>query len=356
MEILNFKNCAFQNELQKRLQTYLDHKNQKGQFAEEAKAVILLFVVGGSYVSLIFFRPSLGIALPLLLVLALGLLGLGLNAFHEACHGNLSKHRWFNTLFALGFDVFGGISSTQYRFKHNVIHHRFTNLNSLDSDLDNVSILRLAPGFERFSVQRYQAFYAPALYLLLTATWLFNDLERLWTKRCGQHRMPEYSAGQVFIQILLKCIYIFLALAVPILIFGWVHALLGFLFVHSVMGFLIALIFQVAHVVEECEFPRESTLLPYSRFEHQLRTTANFANGTFWDFWLGGLNYQIEHHLFPNLSYRHFPAVSKIVKEVAEAYGKPYHSFPTFRSAVASHFRHVKSMGRVEESTRLLSR
>lgn len=353
MEALRYAKAKsdFSTELQARVEAYFKglegdegRSKLKGGRLELAKAIAFAVLTVGSY-GLLMLSPPLFLAIPLLVLLAFSILGLGLNALHEACHGNLSSKAKVNSIFAHGFDVVGGISAVQYRFKH-TIHHRFTNLGKLDSDLDNVSILKLAPAFPSLKLHRFQHIYASVLYLLTTATWMLNDLERLVSKKTGAHKMPRYSGSQIAYQLIGKSVYIGLALVLPISVWGWAAGLFGFFFVHAVMGSAIALIFQVAHAVEDCEFPNDpSSHLPFSREEHQLQTTANFANGSFWDFWLGGLNYQIEHHLFPNVSYRHFPELSKIVRSTAEKHGVQYRHFPTFRAAIASHYQHLRVMG-----------
>ena len=125
--------------------------------------------------------------------------------------------------------------------------------------------------------------------------------------------------------------------------------LLGFFIMHATAGLLLSLVFQSAHVVEETEnpIPDQEGRLEDEFMIHQLRTTANFATNSRWFSWFaGGLNFQIEHHLFPNISHIHYPALSKIVKECTLEYNLPYHEFPTMLNAVTSHFRKLKAIGR----------
>jgi linoleoyl-CoA desaturase len=80
---------------------------------------------------------------------------------------------------------------------------------------------------------------------------------------------------------------------------------------------------------------------------HQLKTTANFATKSKFVSWFtGGLNFQIEHHLFPHISHIHYPAISEIVKDVCKEYNIHYIEYPKVRLAVASHVAHLREMGR----------
>ena len=80
---------------------------------------------------------------------------------------------------------------------------------------------------------------------------------------------------------------------------------------------------------------------------HQLKTTANFATNNRVISWLvGGLNFQVEHHLFPRVSHVHYPEISKIIKNACQEFGVPYIEYPKMRMAVASHITHLKSLSR----------
>ena len=81
---------------------------------------------------------------------------------------------------------------------------------------------------------------------------------------------------------------------------------------------------------------------------HQIKTTANFATiSTFLTWFLGGLNYQVEHHLFPRISHIHYPNLAKIVKETCAEFDVTYTEFKTFASALKSHVQHLRHMGQL---------
>ncbi len=356
------KQDSFSYQIKERVAQYLKGQSPRGNWFTIVKSVLIMTMVIVFYVLIFTLKSkSTAVSISLCFGLAISILILGLNVLHEACHSNLSRFKSFNKFMSLGFDIFGGISSQQYCFKHNIIHHRFTNLGQFDADLDNVSILRLSPAFTKMNLHKWQWLYAPFLYSLITMTWAFDDIERLLSRKVAKHILPKYSKRDIFFQLFLKLIYFTLALVLPILVFGSLAGLLGFLFVHTIMGFSIALIFQMAHVVEVCDFPSANSQsdkieMNETFIEHQLRTTADFAHHPVIDFFLGGLNYQIEHHIFPNVSSRHYPEISKIIKATCEEYGVEYNYYPTLSAAAISHFRHLSLMGKNFSSVEHLSK
>jgi linoleoyl-CoA desaturase len=117
---------------------------------------------------------------------------------------------------------------------------------------------------------------------------------------------------------------------------------------HYIAGFILAIIFQPAHVVEGTEFPipDESKTLENTWAVHQLLTTTNFGNRSAWFTWyVGGLNFQIEHHLFPNICHVHYKSIAGIVRKTADEFGLPYKSFNTFLGALRGHTRLLKRLG-----------
>src|SRR5690606_23154492 len=115
-------------------------------------------------------------------------------------------------------------------------------------------------------------------------------------------------------------------------------------------GFCLAVVFQLAHVVEATQFPvadEGSGKIEQEWMVHQLSTTANFATGSHTVSWLlGGLNFQVEHHLFPRISHVHYPAINKLVKATCNEFGVTYLAHRTVVGALASHLRHIYRLSR----------
>ncbi|RYZ72856.1 MAG: hypothetical protein EOP09_02620 [Proteobacteria bacterium] len=301
------------------------------------RASIALGLLTALYTGMLVHSVSPLWGLPLFCI---GLLYLGLNAFHEASHGALSRSNIVNRLFACGFDVFVGVSSQQYRIKH-MIHHSHTNIDGWDQDLDTEGALRLSPEEPWKPHHRFQPFYALLLYSLLTLTWgPYYDMQRLRSGKIGQKKI-KFRRVDVIQQLALKGLHFAIFVILPWMLFGPV-ALLAYIGCHLILGIAIALVFQVAHVTSDCAFyERDQAVRDWTA--HQLATSANFSTRSHLArFFFGGLNYQGIHHLHPRVSYLHFPAIDEELKVL----GLHPIEYPTFSAAVVAHFRHLNKMGK----------
>ena len=136
----------------------------------------------------------------------------------------------------------------------------------------------------------------------------------------------------------------------PLFFHPLLHVLIAFVGIHLVLGFTLSIVFQLAHTVEGNTFPaphKETGNIENEWAIHQVETTANFAPRNKLAAWYqGGLNFQIEHHLFSNICHIHYPAISKIVEETCHELGISYVSYPTVRSAISGHYRFLREMGK----------
>ena len=302
-------------------------------------AVYLLFLLGGgSATEALLYGTGIG----------LGVAGLGFCVQHDASHGAYSARPGVNRLLARVLDLLGG-SSHVWRTKHNVIHHTYTNLVGVDQDLEAGVFARFAPGQRRRPIHRFQHVYMWPLYGLLTVKWMWvDDFVNVATGKLGPKDLPR-PRGWEWVGFLGGKVLAFgWLLVLPIAFHGLWIGLLFHLTGHVVAGVTMATVFQLAHCVEEAEFPPVPTP-EGERVEwavHQLRTTVDFARGNPVLTWLlGGLNFQAVHHLFPRVSHVHYPALSRIVAEVCTEHGVRYRSNPSFVRAVLSHARWLRRMG-----------
>jgi linoleoyl-CoA desaturase len=145
-----------------------------------------------------------------------------------------------------------------------------------------------------------------------------------------------------------KVIFIAWAIVVPLLVYPWWQVVVAFVGVSCVISFVMAVTFQLAHCVEEASFASADELR-VDKVEwavHEVQSTVNFCHRNRLLTWmLGGLNYQIEHHLFPALPHTHYPQLAPIVRRNCERHGIRYATQPTLRRALRSHSRHLRSMG-----------
>ncbi len=289
----------------------------------------------------------------LALLMGFGMAGIGLSVMHDANHGAYSKKKWVNTLMGYSINLLGA-NAFNWKMQHNVLHHTFTNIHNEDEDISPRGVLRMSPQSGWKYIHRYQHIYAWFLYGLMTIVWMtIRDFIRI--VRYQKNGMAKRHKAHIFSEwaILLssKAFYATYIFVLPMLITNltWWQLLIGIFVMHYLAGFVLAIIFQPAHVIEGTEYPvpDENRSLQTNWAVHQLRTTTNFGNSSRWFSWyVGGLNFQIEHHLFPNICHVHYRKLAAIVKNTAAEFGLPYKSVPTFLGALAGHARLLKQLGR----------
>lgn len=323
---------------------------QRGNWKLYSKTIILLVSLFTVYGIILSIQPPTLISLILCGLLGFIQATIGFNVMHDAAHGSYSDNSRLNNFIAfLGGDLMGG-STFLWKIKHNILHHTYTNIDGLDDDIAKYPIFRLSPHQGRRWFHKYQHIYSIPLYFFTTFNWiLFDDYWKLVTKKINTTEIRTMKTSDHVEFWLGKLINLSLFFILPIFVFGFWQALLGFFVMHAVLGLTLALVFQMAHAVEEAEFPEPND---QSKIEnewalHQVQTTVNFAMNNKVISWLvGGLNYQVEHHLYPKISHIHYPAISKIVRKTCSDLGITYHAFPTFWKALVSHFTYLKQVGR----------
>jgi linoleoyl-CoA desaturase len=314
------------------------------------KTLLLLGVTFGAYGLILSNQFTAWPMLGLSIVMGLGVAGIGFGIAHDALHGAYSSRDWVNRVLGFSFELMGA-SGYMWKITHNVIHHTYPNVHGLDEDLEVSPLLRLSPEAQHRPIHRYQHLYAFAAYSVTTLFWVFAKDYKYFLKRdLGPFKEKRHPVSQVLTLIASKAIYYGYALVIPLLVVNvpWWQVLIGFVAMHLTAGAVLGVVFQLAHVVEETEHPMPDSdgTMETAWMVHQMETTSNFANSNRLLTWyVGGLNHQVEHHLFPKVCSVHYPALSRIVREVAEKHGIPYHHHDTFREAVASHLRTLKWLG-----------
>jgi linoleoyl-CoA desaturase len=336
----------FTRVLKREVNAYFEENqiSQRANNAMKLKTVALLSLVVVPYGLILSNQFSVWSMWGLVVLTALGVAGVGFSVTHDALHGSYSSNRKVNSVLGFALDFLGG-SSYIWKLRHNVMHHTYTNIQGADVDLDVSIFIRLSPGSRHHPMQRYQKFYAFFAYCFATLHWvLVKDYINIFRRSMGPYRDIEHSRGQVALVIGMKLLYYFNTIALPLLVLDltWWQFAIGLFTFHFTAGFILTVVFQLAHVVEgPSHYATEGDeLMEDAWMIHQLRTTSNFARTNKPLSWfIGGLNYQIEHHLFPKICSIHYPAISPIVKRVAHEYGVPYFEQPTLRAAIVSHYR-----------------
>jgi len=314
------------------------------------KAGLIMVWFLGSFALLLTVKSGW---LQLLLCFSYGLAAsaVGFNIFHDANHGAMSSNHRVNMGWAMLTSSVLGPSRYLWSYKHNVLHHRLTNIHTWDDDLETRGFLRLTP--RQHWKRRYcgQHLFVFLLYAINAIEMVFvKDFIQYFTLRINSHqRIPAMSTVEKMEFWIAKAIYFTIFVAIPFALLPPGRVVTGFLIYEITLGLSLALVFSMAHQVESVDFPSPQGTPPTIGEEwgaHQMRTTANFANFHHgWNWFSGGLNHQIEHHLFPSMSHTHYVAIGRVVRRTADEFGLPYNHFETYGAALHSHYRLLRRLG-----------
>jgi len=321
------------------------------------KTVIMLLLYFGPYVIIVtgLAAGSAWFFFGLWFAMAWGMVGIGTCVMHDANHGTYSRKPKVNKFIGHILELIGGYSVT-WKIQHNELHHTYTNIAGLDEDIDGIKLLRFSPRQKRHWYHRYQHLYVWFFYMLMTLLWMTTK-DYTQVIRYRQHDLltkHQVSFRQAIFRItLFKVLYYGYIIVLPILFSGmpWYYVVFGFLMMHFIAGLFLACIFQPAHVVATSDFAipqgTNGRTMENSWAVHEVENTTNFApRNKFLTWFIGGLNFQIEHHLFTGICHVHYPQLAPIVKSVTKEFGLPYHEEPTFFKALGDHVRMLKKLGR----------
>ena len=332
--------------LDRRVQAFIDNRRVIDSPLMYAKAALLIGTAVWSYTVLVFQAQTTLTMLWSSTLLALALVGIGFNVQHDGNHGSFSRLPWVNRLAGFTLDLIGA-SSYFWKDKHNHNHHVFTNIPGEDADINLGPMARLSADHTWYWWHSYQHIYLWILYTAVHLRYLYSDLQRLALGK-NDGLTAGYPKGADMAWLLGgKVFFLTVAFVVPLTRHSVGHVLGAYVLVSMVMGLIFSVVFQLAHSVDVVEHPVATDLSQYPEWVvHQIATTANFAtNSRVAGFCLGGLNYQREHHLFPRISHVHYPALSKVVREVCAEHGVPCRENVTLLDALRSHYRFVRDMG-----------
>lgn len=341
---------AFQLALRQRVEAYfrLPGRRPRDCPVMYAKSAVLLGAFAASYGLLVFAAETWWHGLLLAVVLGLTGAAIGFNVEHDGSHQAYSDRVWINRLAAMTLELLGG-SSYLWRWKHGLFHHTYVNIAGHDPDIALGILARLSPHQRRRQHHRWQHVYLWAFYGLLPIKWqLIGDFRALITRRIGGQPVPRPRGGELLVFVAGKVVFFTGAFLVPLALHPAWAVLAGYAIATFVAGITLSVVFQMAHCVEEAEFPVPAE--PGGRVArawavHQVETTVDFARRSRVAAWLlGGLNFQIEHHLFPRICHVNYPAIATLVEQTCREFGIRYTAHRSFRAGLASHFRWLRRM------------
>lgn len=343
----------FVEEVRRRVAEYFASRqlSNKANAGMVAKTVILMTVFFGSFAALLTNALPGWAMFALCVVMGVAMAGLGFSVAHDALHGAYSDNPRVNALLGYTFDVLGA-NSYMWKITHNVVHHTYTNIHPIDEDLEVSPLLRLSPQATHRWFHRFQPWYALFAYSFSTLNWFVaKDFDLFTRKDLGPYTDKKHPRSEIAIMLASKVFFLGWSIVLPLLVLdvAWWQFALGYLTVHLVAGVILGVVFQLAHVVEQASHPVPDAVgrMEHGWMVHEMLTTANFSTGNRLLTWyVGGLNHQIEHHLFPKTCSVHYPAIMPIVREAAAKYGIPYHDNPTLAQAMRSHWAMLRRLGR----------
>ncbi len=339
--------------LNKRVNTYFKENNIKktGNWKLYSKAIFMFVLLLAPLVLLLTVSLPVYAQIIALILIGIGMAGVGMNVMHDANHGSFSSKKWVNKLMGSSIYILAG-NDYNWKVQHNVLHHTYTNIQGHDEDIEAGKIIRFSKHAKWFKIHKYQKYYAFFLYGLLTLNWaITTDFKQTYTylkRKLSYGKFPN-PATQWTKLIIGKIVYYAIWVALPLLIgYAWWQVLFGFLIMHYTAGIILSVIFQLAHVMPNTEMPLpdKNGTMKNTWAIHQLFTTSNFSpKNWFVEFYTGGLNRQVEHHLFSNISHIHYRDIAKIVKATAKEFSLPYNEYQSMRQAILEHYRQLKVLG-----------
>ncbi len=347
---------SFYDAIKKDVEEYFAN-NHLSKHANTTMKIKTIVMVSLYFVPFAVILSGLGAVSPWLfyglwITMGIGIVGIGASVMHDSNHGAYSENGNVNKALGALLNLIGGYDQN-WKIQHNILHHTYTNLDGLDEDIEGTVLIRMSPHRPLWRIHKYQHIYSWFLYSLMNVMWVFvKDYKLIFRYHKNDLlRKQKLTLRKALIEVtVIKSLYLIVTLGVPLLVSGMevYQVLLGFLFMHMVAGLSLACIFQPAHVMETSGFeqPSDEMKMENSWAVHQLLNTTNFApNSTITSWFIGGLNYQIEHHLFPQICHVHYPELSKIVRKAAEERGLPYNVQPTVMKALLGHANMLRVLG-----------
>lgn len=346
--------AIFFKTLNKRVNAYFKENGIKrtGNWTLYSKAIIMFSVFLVPLVLILTIPMPQWVLLLLTIVIGIGMAGVGMNVMHDSNHESFSSKKWVNKTMGSSIYILAG-NVYNWKVQHNVLHHSFTNIQGHDEDIDAGRIIRFTKNAKWLKIHQFQKYYSIFLYGLLTINWAittdFKQMHKYLKRKLSYGKFPN-PATEWTTLIVTKLVYYFMWIVLPLLVLdiSWWKVLIGFFVMHYTAGMILSVVFQLAHVVPNTEMPLpdKDGNLEHTWAVHQLYTTSNFApTNKFISWYTGGLNHQVEHHIFPHISHIHYGKIAQIVKETAMEYDLPYNEYKTFTKAIAEHFNQLKTLG-----------
>lgn len=354
IKFLTRDKTKFFRTLNKRVNNYFKENNIKktGNWKLYIKAVLMFALLITPLVLILTVDLPGWAQIIGMIIIGIGMAGVGMNVMHDANHESFSSKKWVNKLMGSSIYILAG-NDYNWKVQHNVLHHTYTNIQGLDEDIEAGRIIRFSKHAKWLNIHKFQKYYSIFLYGLLTINWaITTDFKQSYSylkRKLSYGKFPN-PVTQWTKLIIGKIIYYAVWIVLPLIIgFTWWQVLIGFFIMHYTAGIILSVTFQLAHVMPNTEMPLPDTdgNMEHTWAIHQLFTTSNFApKNKLVEFFTGGLNHQVEHHIFPHISHVHYKKISEIVRKTAQEFDLPYNEYKTFFAAFTEHFKQLDYLGK----------
>jgi linoleoyl-CoA desaturase len=348
------ENLAFWNEMKIDIDRYFTSNkiSKKANTAWWLRAVIMLLLFTIPYFIIVTHACSMLVNIICCIIMGIGMAGIGLGISHQASHGTVSKYRFLNKLMSLTFNMLG-MSSYLWHIKHDVFHHAYTNIYAKDEALKEGTLFRFTKDTPFLKCHKFQHLYAFFIYAIFTIFWAFAlDFEKLWRYNAnGSPNFKKHATSEIVTFWITKIYYVAICFIIPFYFkFTILNIACGFLIVHITGSLIITHVLQVEHINTATDLlvSDENGFVYKNWAQNQLEGTANFkCDNIILSWYLAGVNFQIEHHLFPEINAVHYPEISNIIKMVCAKYNLKYIEFSSFGAALNAHYKALKILGNV---------
>ncbi len=353
VKFLTRDKTKFFRTLNKRVNDYFkeNHIKKTGNWKLYSKAIFMFALFITPLVLILTIDLPALVQILFMILIGIGMAGVGMNVMHDANHESFSSKKWVNKLMGSSIYILAG-NDYNWKVQHNVLHHTYTNIQGMDEDIDAGRIIRFSKHAKWLKIHKFQKYYSIFLYGLLTINWAittdFKQSYQYLKRKLSYGKFPN-PATQWTKLIIGKIIYYAVWVVLPLFLgFTWWQVLIGFFIMHYTAGIILSITFQLAHVMPNTDMPLpdKDGNMEHTWAIHQLFTTSNFApKNKLVEYYTGGLNHQVEHHIFPHISHIHYKKIAKIVRETAKEFNLPYNEYKTFFGAFSEHLKQLNYLG-----------
>ena len=269
------------------------------------------------------------------------------NVGHDALHNAISKNRLVNKFWAYSYDLLG-VNTYMWRFMHHQGHHACLNIDGEDMSLETATLFRLSSHQKRKNIHKYQHLYAFLIYGSYLFYYVFlKDYKYFFSKSNLHLKNINHPLKEWVILFFGKFFYITYMLIIPVYIlpYSWQFVLFTFCITLFIIGIVMSFTFQTTHIIDTTAYPQSKNEYENHVF-HVFETTADYATeNPVANWFFGGLNVHVIHHLRSDICHIHYPPLTKIVKATALEFGIKYRENLTVADAVKAHLRQLKKLG-----------